>query len=262
MMRLYENAFSPFARKVRLVLEHKGLDFEVVDGLALANRARLEAVNGRVEVPVLDHDGLVVVNSSDIVAYLERVAPERPVFPHEPARWVAARAWERCADGFVDPILVDLSYWIWAERADARPEAWVTAGRRDLELVYAALERDLDGRDFLCGDLSIADIALFPHLTGTKLLGVTYDAERFPRVHAWQKRLRAMPLFAADLDRTKAYLTEVATGGGDTIERRKIFWRGDRIEWLLAHGFHDWLMGEIREGRVMFPGPAIPSATR
>lgn len=79
MMRLYENAFSPFARKVRLVLEHKGLAFEGVDGLALANRAALEKVNGRVEVPVLDHDGLVVVNSSDIVAYLERVAPERPV---------------------------------------------------------------------------------------------------------------------------------------------------------------------------------------
>jgi len=260
-MRLYENAFSPFARKVRLVLEHKGLAFEGVDGLALANRAALEKVNGRVEVPVLDHDGLVVVNSSDIVAYLERVAPERPVYPREPARWVAARAWERCADTFVDPILVDLSYWVWAERTDARPDAWVKAGRDDLERVYAALERDLDGRDFLCGDLSIADIALFPHLTGTKLLGVSYDAERFPRVHAWQKRLRAMPLFAADLERTKAYLGEVAAGRGSPIERRKIFWRGDRIEWLLAHGFHDWLMGEIREGRVLWPGPAIPSAT-
>jgi glutathione S-transferase len=260
-MRLYDNAFSPFARKVRLVLEHKGLPYEAVDGLVITNRSLLEKVNGRVEVPVLDHDGIVVVGSSDIVAYLERVAPERPVLPRDHARWVRARAWERCSDTLVDPILVNLSYWIWAERADTRPDAWVEAGRRDLDRVYAALERDLEGHEFLCGDLSIADIALFPHLTGTKLLGVTYDADRFPRVHAWQKRLRAMPIFAGDLARTKAYLAAVASGQGGAIERRKIFWRGDRIEWLLANGFHDWLHGEIREGRVLFPGPSIPAPT-
>ena len=50
-MILYDNAFSPFARKVRLVLDAKGLDYEVVDGLTRKNREALEAVNGRVEVP-------------------------------------------------------------------------------------------------------------------------------------------------------------------------------------------------------------------
>ena len=33
MIRLYDNGFSPFARKVRLVLEHKGLAYEAFDGL-------------------------------------------------------------------------------------------------------------------------------------------------------------------------------------------------------------------------------------
>lgn len=261
MMRLYDNAFSPFARKVRLVLDHKGLAHEVVDGLALPNRSKLEAVNGRIEVPALDHDGLIVVGSSDIVAYLERISPERPVHPREHSRFVQARAWERCSDTFVDAILVDLSYWVWADRADTRPEAWVAAGRRDLDQVYAALERDLEGHDFVCGELSIADIALFPHITGTKLLGVPYDADRFPRVHAWMRRLRAMPLFAADLERAKAYIS-AAAAGNTAIERRKIFWRGDRIEWLLANGFHDWLAGEIKEGRVIWPGPSVPAPLR
>ena len=36
MMKLYDSAFSPFARKVRMVLEHKGLEFEAVDGLVKA----------------------------------------------------------------------------------------------------------------------------------------------------------------------------------------------------------------------------------
>jgi len=259
-MLLYDNAFSPFARKVRLVLEHKGLAYEVLDGLALANRGRLETVNGRVEVPAFEHDGLLVVGSSDIVAYLERAFPERPVHPRDNARFVHARAWERCADTFVDPILVDLSYWGWAERADSRPDAWVAAGRRDLDIVYAALERDLDGHDFVSGDLSIADIALFPHITGTKLLGVTYDAERFPRVHAWMKRLREIPIFAADLARAKTYVAAVMAGATTGLERRKIFWRGDRIEWLLANGFHAWLFREIEEGRVLWPGASVPAA--
>jgi hypothetical protein len=126
--------------------------------------------------------------------------------------------------------------------------------------VYAALERDLEGHDFVCGDaISIADIALFPHLTGTMLLGVPYDAKRFPRLHAWVKRLRAMPIFAADLARAKAYVGAVMSGDPSmAIERRKIFWRGDRIEWLLVNGFHEWLYGEIKEDRVLWPGPAIP----
>lgn len=33
MIHLYDNAFSPFARKVRMVLEHKQLPYEVVGGL-------------------------------------------------------------------------------------------------------------------------------------------------------------------------------------------------------------------------------------
>jgi hypothetical protein len=33
----------------------------------------------------------------------------------------------------------------------------------------------------------------------------------------------------------------------------KIGWRGDRIEWVLARGFHDWLLGEIRADRVIWP---------
>src|SRR5678815_3879033 len=109
MITLYDNAFSPFARKVRLVLDHKRLDYEVIDGLARKNRDTLEAVNGRVEVPVLVHDRNVVANSSDIVQYLERVFPERPVYPQSIPEWVRARAWERCSDTTVDAILIDIS---------------------------------------------------------------------------------------------------------------------------------------------------------
>jgi glutathione S-transferase len=67
-MKLYDNAFSPFARKVRLVLDWKGLAYEAIDGLDQANTQALEAVNSRIEVPTLVDGDVTVVNSSDIVA--------------------------------------------------------------------------------------------------------------------------------------------------------------------------------------------------
>ena len=66
MITLYDNAFSPFARKARLALAWKGIEHDVVDGLLREAHERLAAVNGRVEVPAIDHDGLIVVGSSEI----------------------------------------------------------------------------------------------------------------------------------------------------------------------------------------------------
>src|SRR5207253_5106358 len=139
-----------------------------------------------------------------IAAYLERVKREPSIYPHDDASWVHARAWERCADTVIDPILINLSYWSWAERADHLPEAWLSAARADLEVVYTALERDLEGKSFVCGTPSIAEMSLFPHLTATRFYGVGHDPARHPRVHDWLKRLRAMPIFQGDLERTKA----------------------------------------------------------
>jgi hypothetical protein len=41
--------------------------------------------------------------------------------------------------------------------------------------------------------------------------------------------------------------------GPSPYEAEKIVWRGDRIEWLLAHGFEDWLVSELSHGRAVFP---------
>jgi hypothetical protein len=72
---------------------------------------------------------------SDIIAYLDHRYPAKCVYPDGPAARVHARAWERVADTFVDPILVDISYWKWAERSDAMPEGLLEAAPADLRLV-------------------------------------------------------------------------------------------------------------------------------
>ncbi len=250
-MKLYDNAFSPFARKVRLVLEHKRLPFESVDALLPEKRDELAAVNGRVEVPVLEDEGVTVVNSSDIVGYLELRYPELPVYPFDLKKRVAARAWERLADTLLDAILHDISIWTWPilHREDAAPEGLLEAGREDLEGIYGDLEAELGADGFVCGDLSIADLALFPHLSAVRFLGVPILSDRFPRLAAWYARMKALPICAKDLARTREWLSSASTGP----EVPKIVWRGDRIEWMLARGFHEWFLGEIRAGRVGWP---------
>jgi hypothetical protein len=61
-----------------------------------------------------------------------------------------------------------------------------------------------------------------------------------------------------DLERMKTYLARGPAGVD--VERTKIFWRGDRLEWILARGYHGWLLGEIERGRVLWPGLGIPGA--
>ena len=181
------------------------------------------------------------------------------MYPADAATRVRARAWERCADSAIDPILVDISYWMWAERDDEIPAGLKEAAQQDLNEIYDALERDLADVDYLCGDFSIADIALFPHISAVRLLDVSYDSAMHPRLAAWFKRMRGHQICAADLDRIRDYLGAIVDSN---IERTKIFWRGDRIEWILARGYHDWFANEIEAGRVMWPGLGVPGPQR
>lgn len=256
MIKLYDSAFSPFARKVRMVLEHKGLSYEAVDGLLSSNHHALKAVNGRLEVPTLVDGDVVVVNSADIIAYLDDRYPANSVYPRQPAARVHARAWERAADIFVDPILVNISYWKWAERPDEMPQGLLEAARRDLRLVYDALEQQLAHREFVSGPLSVADIALFPHLASAKAMEVPFSASQNPNLARWFKQMRSLPICIDDLRRARDFIANIT---GRDFERRRIFWRGDRIEWMLARGFDGWLFDEIKADRVAWPGPALPA---
>lgn len=253
MLTLFSNGFSPFARKVAMALEYKGLAYETVDGLTHSNRERLLAVNPRAEVPVLVDGDVTVVNSSDIVAYLDLRHPERPIYPADLKARVEARALERLADTRVDAILLDCSIWTWAERKDPPLPGLKEAGQRDLDAIFARVEATLEGfaTPLPFGHLTIAEFAFWPHLAALRPLGFTLDAEKHPRLGAWFAAMRRDEIFLADARRTLEFMKAIGTN--TDFERSKLFWRGDRIEWLLARGFHDWFFGEIKAGRTIWP---------
>jgi glutathione S-transferase len=253
VITLYDNPFSPFARKVRMALQLKGVAFRSIDALAVGERERLLAVNPRGEVPVLVDGEVTVASSADIAAYLEDRFPTPALLPPSPALRAKARSWQRVADTVLDAIVHDISLWAWPthRRADPPPAGLLEAGRRDLERVCARLEGALGAEGFLCGELSIADLALFPHVSSLKLLGVSLDP--FPQVLRWSREMRALPVVRADLDYVKRSVVEKFSAGASPYEAEKVVWRGDRIEWLLAHGFQDWFHAELESGRAVVP---------
>jgi glutathione S-transferase len=201
---------------------------------------------------VLTDDDLVVVNSSDILQYLDWRYPLPALYPVAVNDRVDARALERLADHRFDPIVVDCSYWKWADRKDEPPPGLLAVGQEDLEIVLARLEAALARRakPWPFGAPGIVECAWFPNLAAVRPLGFAIDETRYPAVLDWLDAMRQHPVFAADRKRTAAFLKTLS---GSTHERTRLFWSGDRMEWLIARGFHGWLGAEIDAGRAAFP---------
>src|SRR5262249_16451081 len=77
---LYSYNISPYAVKVRTALTYKGIAFseQVVHPL---RRGIVKQKSGQILVPVLEHDGRVVHDSTRILAYLDEKFPEKPILP-------------------------------------------------------------------------------------------------------------------------------------------------------------------------------------
>ena len=253
MLTLYDNPFSPFARKVRMVLRFKGLEYRSIDALALAEHDRLVRVNPRAEVPVLVDGSVTVADSADILSYLEDRFPKPTALPTSPELRAKARRWQRVADTVLDAIIHDISIWIWPthHRSDEPPPGLLDAGRGELHEILAELERSIDVSGFVCDQLSIADFSLFPHLSSLKPLGVVLEEATHPNLLRWNRQMRMQTAVREDLEYVKRSAMEKFASGQSPYEDEKVVWRGDRIEWLLAHGFRDWLVSEFEHGRAV-----------
>jgi glutathione S-transferase len=85
MMKLFTFATSPYARKVRIVLDYKGIAYEPIERCySLDRKEDLRSTSERAEVPVLVlDDGRSIADSTIISEYLEQAFPAPPVYPRD-----------------------------------------------------------------------------------------------------------------------------------------------------------------------------------
>ncbi|EYF04115.1 glutathione S-transferase family protein [Chondromyces apiculatus] len=81
---LHRFPLSHFAEKVRACLDFKGLDYRVQDHYPGLGQIQVYRISGQRQVPVLEHDGKIITDSTEIALYLERTFPEgRRLLPED-----------------------------------------------------------------------------------------------------------------------------------------------------------------------------------
>jgi glutathione S-transferase len=205
-MRLYSGPLSLFSRKVEIALAEKGLSFERVmvpfsqtRGYSPKNSDVL-AANPKGQVPVLIDRDVSLYDSTVILEYLEDAYPDPPLYPGAPAERARCRLFDVFADEIMLQPLRALMFRTEPLSDDPERRAANDAGAREAEAVlagyHADLDRELQGRTYLCGAFSAADIAMFVSvLYGRRLGGPSLSRHR--ALSAWYDRLGERPAFAA-----------------------------------------------------------------
>jgi glutathione S-transferase len=210
-MKLYSGPLSLFTAKVRIALDEKALAYERVEvGWSLARRYEphhpdVVALNPKRQVPVLVDGDVVVYDSTIVLEYLEDRYPEFPLYPRDATARARCRQLEAAADELWFPPLWDLIEGAFYGAAGGkRDEARLDAGRAALAKRYDALDKDLAGREFLCGAFSVADIATFIMVNAAATLGAA-PGEGHARVRDWLARTRARPAVRREAEAMGAY---------------------------------------------------------
>jgi len=194
MIRLYDYPDCPFCQKVRVVLVEKDLEFEKIHvDLRKGDQKTPEflKLNPYGRVPVLIDDDVVVYDSTIINEYLDDEYPNPSLMPEDSAGRARVRQLEDFADNsFIPPaglVLAEL------HKPEAERDAdKIRRHQADITRVLGRLEAHLEGKEFLAGDFSLADVAFVPRALLFTQLGVELDA-RLQNVAAWIGRLRERP---------------------------------------------------------------------
>jgi glutathione S-transferase len=244
-MLLCYSALSPFCRKVQMVMDYNRIAHEVFDSCDIA---KYPVYNPRAEIPMLVDGTTIVLNSSDILGYLDRRFPDQEVYPRHASAYACVRMWELEADTLVDAVVTDVGIYKWADIPPA-PEGILEAARLDLTRLFDRMETELAKQDFIAGALSVADFALYVHISSAQLLQIGTDNVRHPSVMAWLQRMIATDEVKRD---TAARMQWWATRDQHGLDTHRINWGTHRLEWFLANGFVDHFVGEVRGDRVLW----------
>jgi glutathione S-transferase len=196
-MQVFGALLSPYVRKVCLVAEEKGIDYELVLSSPHGTHPDFIAASPFGKIPAIKDGDYSLSDSSAIVAYLDAKHTEVPLLPNDPCALGKSMLFDEYADTIlaasgtkvlfnrlVAPKLLKLPY----------DEARAAEGEAELPTIYDYLESVapengwLVGESFTLGDISVASV-----LRSVSAVGVEPKAERYPRINAWYARVRERP---------------------------------------------------------------------
>jgi len=193
---------SPYVRKVLAALTWKGIDFTIDPIVPFFGGDDFSRISPLRRIPVYSDDKVTLCDSSVILQYLEDRWPEKSLYPHD----VAARARARWLEEYADTRVGDVFIWklfydaviapgIFGAERDHEKRAAVLASEFPEVMNY--LETEMPQNSFLCGQFSVADLALAPHFSNLQWARVEPDWDRWPKTGTWLKRVHEQSTLGA-----------------------------------------------------------------
>jgi glutathione S-transferase len=138
------------------------------------------------KVPVLVDGGDPIYESNIINQYLDEKFPDIRLLPQDLKHRARARIWMDYCDTRLHAAASDVMHGSEPEKAKER-----------LKNHLAVVDRQLDGREYLDGGYSMADITLIPFCVRRERYQFTLD--EFPRLRGWLDRVLDRPAVASTL---------------------------------------------------------------
>lgn len=199
MFRLISATPSPYARKVRIALAEKRLQFELLTEVPWDSTTSTPKFNPLEKLPILLlEDGSSVYESSYILQYLELKHPSPPLLPQDTDGILAARKLEVLCDGVCDALVLTFFERM---RGDGASREWLARQRRKIDGGLGEIARLAGDREWTVGDrFSLGDIA-----SGVV---VGYVTVRFPDI-AWRKDHPNLAALSDRLEQRPSFMNSV-----------------------------------------------------
>ena len=194
-MKLYNANFSPNCLRVRAVIFELGADVEIVEVDVFNGGTRTPeylAVNPNGKVPAFVDGELCLFESRAINAYLASLDPSHRLYPEDLKKRAIVDQWSYWQAIHLGPSSQRLSFEkVLKERfGRGEPDENVVANEtKETTKLLGVFDKALEGRDWIAGELSIADFALASTFTLRREAGI--DLAASPNVAHWIDRLES-----------------------------------------------------------------------
>jgi GST-like protein len=175
---------TPNGRKASVMLEEVDLPYSVhVIDIRKNDQSTPEfvAINPNSKIPaIVDQDtGMKIFESGAILIYLAEKTGK--LMPTEPKSRYEVLQWLMFQMAGVGPMFGQLNHF----RKFAPEQIPYAIARYEKETlrIYGVLDKQLQDREFICGDYSIADIATYPWVAIYEFQGLTLDDH--PNLKRW-----------------------------------------------------------------------------
>ena len=181
---------TPNGRKVSILLEELGVDYEV-HSINITqgdqNSPAFLKISPNNKIPaIVDRDnGMSLMESGAILVYLAEKYGK--FLPKDRIARAKVNEWLMWQMGGFGPILGQAHHFLHFNpgKSDYAEERF----RSEVARLYGVLDRRLEGRDYICDDYSIVDMACWPWVSRYEWQQVNLTA--YPNVRSWYQRLLA-----------------------------------------------------------------------